>query len=116
MTTDDLRDSLIRIVEYNTGGPGTPNKQPLLMGKGTLRQHLSLIGYTAAESNPAIEDAIATGDILGYHGKVAPADDAHLLAIIEDELDADFRRTALIGRCNALRKQLREAKAEATHE
>ncbi|WP_435143845.1 hypothetical protein [Halobaculum sp. P14] len=49
-----------------------------------------------------IEELVADGSLVYWHGLVAPATDEHLRAIMENEGLADVSRSALVALCNRL--------------
>jgi hypothetical protein len=49
--------------------------------------------------------------VVYWHGLLAPADPEHIAAIIQNELEADFKRKILIGHCNRLRQEVGQADA-----
>lgn len=67
-------------------------------------------GYSGDEIRAAAEAAIRNGDLIGWHGLVAPQTEAHLQRIIEYEVDeAEITRRLLVAKCN---KQLDEMRSE----
>lgn len=42
------------------------------------------------------------GDVVTWHGLVAPGDEAHVRAIVKSEAQAEFSRPLLVARCNQL--------------
>lgn len=50
----------------------------------------------------AIDDLLDRGDLLSWHGLLAPTDDEHLRAIIGNENAADITRTSLLESCREL--------------
>lgn len=52
--------------------------------------------------NDVVHELGTDGEIVTWHGLIAPATDDHLSAIIESESLSDTPRTTLVGRCNRL--------------
>lgn len=59
--------------------------------------------YTKPGLGAILEDLREDGDIVTWHGLLAPATDEHLRAIIENEQESDITRRLIVGRCNELR-------------
>ncbi len=59
--------------------------------------------YTKAGLKDAIVTLAERGEIVRWHGILAPATDGHLKAIIENERKAEITRALLVGLCNELR-------------
>lgn len=57
---------------------------------------------TQAEIREAIRTLRSRGEIITWHGLLAPATDEHLRAVIENERLAGITRRPLIGRANQL--------------
>jgi hypothetical protein len=62
--------------------------------------------YSVDFDTDEIEAAIAAldedGELVSWHGLLAPATDEHLQAIIQNEAQAGVKRSTLVGKCNRL--------------
>jgi len=61
------------------------------------------IDFDVDELEDALDVLQENGDIITWHGLVAPATDEHLQTIIENEVKSDITREILVGKCNRLR-------------
>ena len=59
--------------------------------------------YDRDDVRQIVTELIEAGDVLSWHGLLAPLDDDHLTAIIESERQSDAPRKLLIKRINRLR-------------
>lgn len=59
--------------------------------------------YTKDSLKAAVNELREDGEIITWHGLLAPANGEHLTAIIENEAQSDVTRSILVGRCNELR-------------
>ena len=57
---------------------------------------------TRDEKLGAVRALLERGELIGWHGLLAPATDEHLRAIIENERRAGITRKLLVGRANQL--------------
>lgn len=57
--------------------------------------------YSREEIESAVEQLVDRGEIVTWHGLLAPATPDHLRALIENEAEAGIKRATLVGYCNA---------------
>lgn len=65
----------------------------------------SSIPFDRDELEEAVTQLGVEGELLTWHGLVAPTADDHLVAVIENERKADVTRTTLVAKANRMRSQ-----------
>lgn len=84
---------------------GTQNAQGnIWTGANQVRREgeKNTVSYSKADVDEALDFLEAEGRIINWFGLVAPATDEHLRAIIQNEIQSQFTRKILVGKCNNL--------------
>lgn len=106
--TANPRDAVLEQIEERTetevdgvqnahGNLWTSNER---MRSDAVKPHTD---YTKDSLRTAVDELREDGEIVTWHGLLAPAVDDHLKAIIENEAESDVTRSLLVARCNELR-------------
>jgi hypothetical protein len=80
-------------------------KSPVWVGIGELLRVARSGPYTREQVIDAVEAAAADGEVYYWRGLLAPADDAHLEAIVENERQCDRPNQELIDAVDAFRQE-----------
>jgi len=101
----ELYESILRVVEYNTGDGFTAG-----MHLGSLVANRTRAGHDLDAIQTALKAARENGDLLQYtdhegRQRVTLTDDSSLLTVIKDEANREHPNEELIARCNKLRTQ-----------
>lgn len=93
---------VLEVIEKNTGG-----EQPAMASATSITQIAALNGVE--DPGKRLRAAIENGDALRWDGRVARIDEPSIEAVRDAEIARDYPDTDLIGRCNGLLQDLREA-------
>lgn len=95
---------VLGMIEHQTGG-----KQGSMVPKTTIQQMISRSNISYEDGARALQAAKENDDVLDWHGRLALTDEDSLRLVIEEQVESDTPRKILIGRCNQLLADLREA-------
>ena len=84
----------------------------LWTSKKRVKAGASKVDFVEREQVPSLVDALeARGEVVYWHGLIAPATEEHISEIIESEVEANHPREILLGRLNEAKQ---EAKLEVS--
>jgi len=99
---DDNHDwALDRTKEYVHESATAPQDDTLWTSKARLKAEASKTDHVERDEIAGLVDGLeARGDIVYWHGLIAPATEEHIAEIVESEVEAEHPRKILIGRLN----------------
>lgn len=113
-TEHDCYDAVLDTIEAHATDPDRDLPRGPWGSIGHAMQDGRTKGYSGEEVRAAAEAAIRNGDVIGWHGLVAPCTETHLQRIIEYEVnEAEITRRLMVAKCNKQLDELRTDQATA---
>lgn len=109
----DLQEWAFGLITEQVADEGEePQDKSLWTSKGRLKAEASKVDFVERDEVAGLVDGLeARGDIVYWHGLIAPATEEHISEIIASEVQGTYPREILIGRLNSAKQSAEQAAA-----